>query len=99
VYGLADDQLLDAMPDGFAKKFLVGALKPRFNHIAPGLRIQSIEELLDQPYASSFEQGETEIPPLLILRGDGGMATPSVPLRPHPNRSVLARNDSLYSIG
>jgi hypothetical protein len=47
VYGLANDQLLDTMPDGFAKSFLASAMKPRFKYIAPGLRVQTFEELRD----------------------------------------------------
>jgi hypothetical protein len=35
VYGLANDQLLNTMPNGFAKSFFAGALKPRFRYIAP----------------------------------------------------------------
>lgn len=33
-YGLANDQLLDAMPDCFAKRFFARAIKPRFKYIA-----------------------------------------------------------------
>jgi len=89
IYGLANDQLLDAMPDCFAKRFFARAMKPRFKYIAPGLRVQTIEEMLDQPYASSFAQGSTEIPPILILRGEG-MAVPTVPLGYYPQRSIPA---------
>jgi hypothetical protein len=87
VYGLANDQLLETMPDCFAKRFLAGALKPRFTYIAPGLRVQTIEELLEQPYASFFGQVGTEIPPILILRGEG-MATPEEPFGRYPHQSI-----------
>ena len=88
-YGLANDQLLDAMPDCFAKRFFARAMKPRFKYIAPGLRVQTIEELSDQPYASSFSREGTEIPPILILRGEG-MAVPTTPLGYHPQCSIPA---------
>ena len=90
-YGLANDQLLDAMPDCFAKQFFVRAARPRFKYIAPGLRVQTIhhEELRDQPYASSFSQQGTEIPPILILRGED-MAVPTAPLGYYPQRSIPA---------
>ncbi|GAB7333456.1 hypothetical protein MBLNU13_g05054t1 [Cladosporium sp. NU13] len=88
-YGLANDQLLDAMPDCFAKRFFARAMKPRFNYIAPGLRVQTIEELLDQPYSSSISRDGTEIPPILILRGEG-MAVPTSPLGFYPQRSIPA---------
>ena len=64
-------------------------MKPRFKYIAPGLRVQTVEELLDQPYASSLSQGSTEIPPILILRGEG-MVVPTVPLGYYPQRSIPA---------
>lgn len=60
-YGLANDRLLDQMLDGFAKRFFASAVKPRFKHIAPGLRIQTIDELLDQPYASPFGREQKDI--------------------------------------
>jgi hypothetical protein len=87
VYGLANDQLLNTMPNGFAKSFFAGALKPRFRYIAPGLRVQTPEELTDQPYALSFSQESTAIPPILILRGEGS-AIPTVPFGDHPHVSI-----------
>ena len=89
VYGLANDQHLETLPDGFAKKLLAAALKPRFKYIAPGLRVQTLEELLDQPYAECYVKSETQIPPLLILRGEQ-MADPRIPFGFHPYRSVPA---------
>jgi hypothetical protein len=87
VYGLANDQLLGTMPDGFVKSFFAGALKPRFRYIAPGLRVQTPEELAGQPYASSLSQESTTIPPILILRGEGS-AIPTVPFGDHPHIST-----------
>ena len=88
-YGLANERFLDIMPDGFAKRFFASAVRPRFTYVAPGLRVQTIEELLEQPYASSFPRESTEIPPILILRGDG-MAIPTVPFGDYPHISIPA---------
>ena len=88
-YGLANDHILDTMPDCFAKQFLAKATKPRFTYIAPGLRVQTSEEMQDRPYASSFARESTEIPPILILRGEG-VAVPTVPLGYYPQRSIPA---------
>jgi hypothetical protein len=87
IYGLANDHFLNNMPDGFVKSFLASALKPRFRYIAPGLRIQTFEELADQPYASSFSQEGTAIPPILILRGEGS-SIPTVPFGDYPHISI-----------
>jgi hypothetical protein len=86
-YGLANDQLLDVIPDCFAKQFLARAVRPRFKYIAPGLRVQTVEELWDQPYASSFSREGTEIPPILILRGEG-TAVPTAPLGFYSRRDI-----------
>jgi hypothetical protein len=88
-YGLANDQLLSIMPDGFAKQFFTRAVRPRFKYIAPGLRVQTLEELMDQPYALSLSRESTEIPPILVLRGDG-MAVPTAPLGYYPQHSIPA---------
>jgi hypothetical protein len=82
--GLANNRFLDSMPDGFAKSFFAAALKPRFKYIAPGFRIQTFEELVEQPYASSFSRDGTAIPPILILRGEGS-ATSTVPFGDYPH--------------
>jgi hypothetical protein len=87
VYGLANDQLLGTMPEGFVKSFFASALKPQFSYIAPGLRVQTPEELADQPYASSLSQESTTIPPLLILRCEGS-AIPTVPFGDYPHISI-----------
>lgn len=89
VYGLANDQLLSRMPDCFAKRFFTGALKPRFNCIAPGLRIQTTRELFEQPYAYFFGQEESEIPPILILRGEGSVK-PTGPFGCYPHWTIPA---------
>lgn len=60
-YGLANDRILGQMPEGFAKRLFASALKPSFEYIAPGLRIQTIDELLDQPYASPFGREQKDI--------------------------------------
>lgn len=101
-YGLANEHILSLMPDCCAKSFFSRALKPRFKYIAPGLRIQGIEELLDQPFASSFAQAEGEersIPPILVFRGHG-TAAPSEPFRDFskgeiPIRLYLAPSDEI----
>jgi hypothetical protein len=96
-YGLADDKLLDTLPDGFAKKFVAGALKPRLKYVAPGLRVQTPEDLSDQPYASSYVPIETEIPPPLILRGEG-MTTPRIPFGFYLVRHVPQEHDQNSAI-
>jgi hypothetical protein len=73
-FGLATNEIISTLPAGFAKEFIAKALKPRFKYIAPGLRVQSHEELVDQPFRSSLRPAGYDIPPLLILRGNGKAA-------------------------
>lgn len=72
---LLDDETLDSakIPDGFARKFLSQATRPRFDHIAPGLRIPTPGMFTDQPFISSYGEDDEEevIPPILLFRGDG----------------------------
>lgn len=69
-HGLANEALLAAIPDCFAKTFFSRALKPRFRYIAPSLRIQATEELQQQPFAQYLRLGATRLPPLILFRGD-----------------------------
>ncbi|KAI6899351.1 hypothetical protein KC318_g9499 [Hortaea werneckii] len=50
--GLLDAACLDAakIPDGFAREFLTKARRPRFDFIAPGLRVPSPEDFTRQPF-------------------------------------------------
>jgi hypothetical protein len=68
---LADDATLEAAEiNGFVKEFLRKVKKPTFKYIAPGIAIQTPEELRNQPYGDiSPEQGDTR--PILLFRGDG----------------------------
>ncbi|KAI6903671.1 hypothetical protein D0869_13674 [Hortaea werneckii] len=69
--GLLDAATLDAakIPDGFAREFLTQARRPRFNFIAPGLRVPLREEFVRQPFTGLTPE-EDAIPPILLFRND-----------------------------
>ncbi|RMY53567.1 hypothetical protein D0865_05181 [Hortaea werneckii] len=69
--GLLDAATLDAakIPDGFAREFLTQARRPRFNFIAPGLRVPLREEFVRQPFTELTPE-EDAIPPILLFRND-----------------------------
>lgn len=75
--GLYETATLDAaqIPEGFARKFLSKARRPRFDNIAPGLRISSPLEFTDQPFidlqsTSGDALSVDEVPPILFFRND-----------------------------
>lgn len=87
-YGLYEDNILReaGIPeDGFAWKILRSMRKPRFSNIGPGLRIQSLEEMVNQPYKTAedpvvednrvyggkYPLLSDSIPPVLLFRADG----------------------------
>lgn len=74
---LLDSDALSALrfPKGFATLFLSRARTPRFTYFAPGLRVATEQETLDQPFTHHEENGDAEdelieVPPLLLLRAD-----------------------------
>ena len=89
-YGLYSDETLNAagIRDGFARDFLSQELKPRFKYIAPGLRIQSSEEFINQPYGSIPRRSETATRPILLFRGEDN-TTPPATLPTIPNGSQV----------
>lgn len=77
ITGIYDTAALDSarIPDGFARNFLSRARRPRFDNIAPGLRISSSQEFADQPFielqsSSGDASTEDEVPPILLFRND-----------------------------
>ncbi|KAI7281142.1 hypothetical protein KC345_g4295 [Hortaea werneckii] len=70
-YGLLDAACLDAakIPDGFAREFLTQARRPRFDLIAPGLRVPNFEDFIRQPFTGVSAE-EDMVPPILLFRGD-----------------------------
>ncbi|KAK1823629.1 hypothetical protein LTR12_002040 [Friedmanniomyces endolithicus] len=75
--GLMDAATVDAArvpAEGFAQNFILQARKPRFKFVAPGLRIPTAEEFIDQPFTFAPKlQGLSagDIPPILMFRADG----------------------------
>ncbi|RMY51999.1 hypothetical protein D0865_06029 [Hortaea werneckii] len=74
---LLDSEALSTFPfpEGFATRFLSRARRPRFTYFAPGLRVATEQEILDQPFAYNEENSDVEdepskVPPLLLLRTD-----------------------------
>jgi hypothetical protein len=70
----SDAELQRSQIDGFAREFLVNAKRPTFKYIAPGIRIQTEEELRSQPY-NTIEEDENDEEedwkrPVLLFRGD-----------------------------
>ncbi|KAK5677615.1 hypothetical protein LTS10_010189 [Elasticomyces elasticus] len=66
---------------GFAQKFLLQAKKPRFENVAPGLRVPKAEDFIAQPFTFAplpphFSAGD--IPPILLFRS--GVSVSSVTL-------------------
>ncbi|KAF2141917.1 uncharacterized protein K452DRAFT_332619 [Aplosporella prunicola CBS 121167] len=51
-YGLLDATQLDAagIPQGFARELLSRVRKPNFTFIAPGIRVPTLEEFIEQPF-------------------------------------------------
>ena len=74
--GLLDAATLTAArvpAEGFAQQFLLQAKKPRFEFVAPGLRVPTAEGFLAQPFTFAplpphFTPGN--IPPILLFRSD-----------------------------
>lgn len=78
--GLLDVATLDTaqVPDGFVRKFVLQARKPRFKFIAPGLRVPTAEEFTIQPFTyvpRSDRSSPEEIPPILLFRSDETIRT------------------------
>ncbi|KAH0046111.1 hypothetical protein KCU78_g137, partial [Aureobasidium melanogenum] len=75
-YGLANEELLESagITEDFPKQVLLRARKPRFNFIAPGLRLLTSEEIVKQPFKSMMaRQADLQIRkkmPILLFRGD-----------------------------
>ncbi|KAI7487589.1 hypothetical protein KC351_g2552 [Hortaea werneckii] len=69
-YGLLDAACLDAakIPDGFAREFLTQARRPRFDFIAPGLRVPNSQDFIRQPFTGISIEEDT-VPPILLFRG------------------------------
>ncbi|KAI6828139.1 hypothetical protein KC340_g9235 [Hortaea werneckii] len=77
--GLLDAAALDAakIPDGFAREFLTQARRPRFNFIAPGLRVPLREEFVRQPFTELTPEDDA-IPPILLFRNDQTVQTEGI---------------------
>ena len=78
--GLLDAATLDTaqVPDGFARKFVLQARKPRFEFIAPGLRIPTVDGFINQPFtymSQSDRASPEEITPTLLFRSDETIRT------------------------
>jgi hypothetical protein len=74
--GLVDPASFESIPiaDGFAKRFILQARKPRFSFIAPGLRLPTADTLAKQPFLSEVDPSEIALekstPPILLFRSD-----------------------------
>ncbi|CAD0096769.1 unnamed protein product [Aureobasidium vineae] len=75
-YGLADESMLETagIIEDFLRKLLLRARRPRFTYIAPGIRLPTPEEFIDQPFSSIKEsEADEDIHrkmPFLIFRGE-----------------------------
>lgn len=76
-HALLDSEALSALPfpEGFATQFLSRARRPRFTYFAPGLRVATEQQILDQPFIHNEEDSDagdepSKVPPLLLLRAD-----------------------------
>lgn len=77
--GLLDAACLDAakIPDGFAREFLTKARRPRFEFIAPGLRVPNPKEFIHQPFTGVSPEEDT-VHPILLFRGDQTVSTEGI---------------------
>jgi hypothetical protein len=70
------------IPDGFAKRFMLQARKPRLSFIAPGLRLPTADTFAEQPFLSEVDPSdlasEKTAPPILLFRSDNKVATNSL---------------------
>jgi hypothetical protein len=70
----SEAELEGSQIDGFAREFLAKAKRPTFKYIAPGIRIQTEEEVRSQPYdiirGHEDEDEEDWKRPVLLFRGD-----------------------------
>lgn len=78
--GLVDAATLDTaqVPDGFVRRFMLKARKPRFKFIAPGLRIPTAEQFIIQPFTHMPQPDQSspdKIPPILLFRCDDMIPT------------------------
>ncbi|KAI6875989.1 hypothetical protein KC338_g619 [Hortaea werneckii] len=78
-YRLLDAACLDAgkIPNGFAREFLTQARRPRFDFIAPGLRIPNSKDFIRQPFTGVSTE-EDIVPPILLFRGDQTVPTEGI---------------------
>lgn len=63
-YGLADEDMLESagITEEFSRQLLLRARKPRFTFVAPGLRLLTPEEIVDQPLKSIMtSQSDVEV--------------------------------------
>ena len=68
---LADNATLErAHITGFVKEFLLRAKKPIIKYIAPGIAIQTADELSDQPYSDIPLENDGDSVPVLLFRSD-----------------------------
>lgn len=63
-------------------QFLLQAKKPRFNFIAPGLRVPTADTFAKQPFMSTLDSTETDsektTPPILMFPGESNVSTGSL---------------------
>lgn len=75
-YGLANEEMLESagITEEFSKQLLLRARRPRFTFIAPGLRLPSHEEFVNQPLKSIMTVQDNlwtrKNMPILLFRGD-----------------------------
>ncbi|KEQ62034.1 uncharacterized protein M437DRAFT_50844 [Aureobasidium melanogenum CBS 110374] len=75
-YGLTNEEMLESagITEDFPKLVLLRARKPRFNFIAPGLRLLTPEEIVEQPLKSMMaRQADLQVRkkmPVLLFKGD-----------------------------
>ncbi|KAG9662454.1 hypothetical protein KCU64_g1939, partial [Aureobasidium melanogenum] len=102
-YGLANEEMLESagITEDFPKQVLLRARKPRFNFVAPGLRLLTSEEIVKQPFKSMMaRQADLRIRekmPILLFRGDDTCKASQ--WFPHPYKEVVDILSGLYLEG
>ncbi|KAH0359670.1 hypothetical protein KCU65_g9837, partial [Aureobasidium melanogenum] len=102
-YGLANEEMLESagITEDFPKLVLLRARKPRFNFIAPGLRLLTSEEIVEQPFKSMMaRKADLQVRkkmPVLLVRGDGSCRASQ--WFPHPYKEATDVPTGLYLEG
>ncbi|KAK5123118.1 hypothetical protein LTR85_003316 [Meristemomyces frigidus] len=99
--GILDQGTLDAarVPDGFARRFLSQARRPRFETVAPGLIVPIAEDFTVQAFigTSCDLEDEDQLPAILLFRNRATVSTSGLTMfMSHPHATSAECPSGLY---